>query len=397
MERKSGFKECPKCGLRNKPDATQCDFCGQNLGAADDWQLHIKDLESLNKMELRRPLDDRTSKRLESTIIRKDAPATRNVDIKEAGNIGKILKDLDEPPAKNRPLEHKDDRNRHAPGQDRIKIKEAISVPSVEKEVEAPPAVKESATIADILKESPKEVEPAEPQAMPVAAEEVPSSVTPVPQKVEEPAVDVVEQPVPALESAIEPVKAEESQPAVTETQLTEKTEEKVETIAVTETTQEVVQANEVTIEVVRPLEEQVPLTEEPRGEEQQITVSSNDSHETIRLKLVEVERPKEKLAPLAIEQFSRWNMTAVVVLAVGSISYLVVLALTAMGLLGTAAGLGGGAVSSFMIIYGAVVIYPSLRKKNEAEVYICPKCHEKVGDCSDACPACGVEFVSED
>ncbi len=62
--------------------ALQCDFCGQNLGPSDDWQQHIKDLESLNKMELRRPLDDRTSKRIGATIIRKDAPVARNMEIK---------------------------------------------------------------------------------------------------------------------------------------------------------------------------------------------------------------------------------------------------------------------------------------------------------------------------
>ncbi len=75
MERKAGFRECPKCGLRNKPSAAQCDFCGQSLGQTEDWQLHIKDLESLNRMELRRSVDQQTSKRIEDTIIRKEIPS----------------------------------------------------------------------------------------------------------------------------------------------------------------------------------------------------------------------------------------------------------------------------------------------------------------------------------
>jgi len=118
MDRKSSFKECPKCGLRNKPGAAQCDFCGQNLTVSDDWQQHIKDLESLNKMELRKPLDDRTSKRIESTIVRKDPPASKNGGIKEAGNIGKALKDLDEPSIR-------EERPRPAPAQEKFTIREA--------------------------------------------------------------------------------------------------------------------------------------------------------------------------------------------------------------------------------------------------------------------------------
>jgi len=106
MERKAGFKECPKCGLRNKPSATQCDFCGQSLISADDWQQHIKDLESLNRIELHGPVDERTSKRIESTIIRKETAPQKNMDIREADDIGRALRELDEqaPSPKNRGL-----------------------------------------------------------------------------------------------------------------------------------------------------------------------------------------------------------------------------------------------------------------------------------------------------
>ncbi|MHC1680600.1 MAG: hypothetical protein AB9860_05055 [Methanomassiliicoccales archaeon] len=395
MERKPGFKECPKCGLRNKPEATQCDFCGQNLGASDDWQLHIKDLESLNKMELRKPLDDRTSKRIESTIIRKDAPSTRNVGIKEAGNIGKFLKELDEPPAKDRSQDVKGERPRHTPVQDKLRIKEAGYVPFVERDVEETPPASERATIAEILKDPAKEIEVAAPPTEHPAREEVPSMGSLKEEKVEELTKEVVERPLPELETVPEPVKAEEAQPqAEAEPRPDEKPEEEIITSVSSEIPDEVVPANEVTIEVVQPLQEEVPSTEAPSGEEEQITVSSNDSHETIKLKLVEVERPKEKLVPLAIVHRNyRSNMTAIAVLALGSVAYLAVLALIAIGLLGTAAGLGGGAVSSFMMIYGAAVVYPTLLKKNTDEVYICPKCHEKVGESSDGCPACGAEF----
>ncbi|HNU35128.1 MAG TPA: zinc finger Ran-binding domain-containing protein, partial [Methanomassiliicoccales archaeon] len=171
MERKSGYKECPKCGLRNKPSATQCDFCGQNLGSSDDWQQHIKDLESLNKMELRKPLDDRTSKRIESTIIRKDTPVIRNVEIKEAGNIGKALRDLDTPPTTDRQKEGNAEKPRHPPVQDKLRIKEAGPVTPVDNDLEEPPS-SQGVTIADILKEPVKETEPSGPPAETPAVEQ---------------------------------------------------------------------------------------------------------------------------------------------------------------------------------------------------------------------------------
>ena len=363
MERKSSFKECPKCGLRNKPGATQCDFCGQNLGTSDDWQQHIKDLESLNKMELRKPLDDQMSKRIASTIIRKDAPVTRNVGIKEAGSIGKVLKDLDEPPAKDKALDAEDERPRQVSIRDKLRIKEVGSIPLVERDAEETPPVSEGPTIADILKEPTKEI---------------------------------VEQPSPEPETPLEPVNAEISQPpAAAEPQPFEKLEERIATAPVPETSDEAVPANEVTAEIVQPFHEHAPSPEAPSDEEQQVTVSSNDSQETI--KLVEVERPKEKLVPITIaHRTPRPTTAAIAVLALGSVAYLVVLALTAIGLFDTAVALGGGAVSSFMIVFGAAAVYPSLRKKNDDEVYICPKCHEKVGQSSDGCPACGAEFESE-
>ena len=71
MERKSGFKECPRCGLRNKPSAVQCDFCGWEFqDASDEWISHVQVLEKLNKQTESILLDDEVSKRIESTIVR---------------------------------------------------------------------------------------------------------------------------------------------------------------------------------------------------------------------------------------------------------------------------------------------------------------------------------------
>ena len=50
MERSSGLKECPRCGLRNRQGAYQCDFCGWDFKAAtDDWMGQVNDLERIGR------------------------------------------------------------------------------------------------------------------------------------------------------------------------------------------------------------------------------------------------------------------------------------------------------------------------------------------------------------
>ncbi len=393
MEKRSGFKECPKCGLRNKPGATQCDFCGQNLGPSDDWQQHIRDLESLNKMELRRPLDDRTSKRIEATIIRKDAPVARSVEIKEAGNVGKALKELDDFPYRDEDRESKDDRSRQQPAQDRLRIKEASSVPLAEKEPEEAP-IGPGTTIADILKGP---VEGREKLPEPLTVEQEPAPGPPVITAAEEPAKEIEEPPQLSDETPSEPEKTEVAPAQVSEPVPEEKVDEPVP-VAPLEPPEEIVPAMEVTVEVVQPPQEEVASDQGSGAGEGEVALSTNDSTETIKLKLVEVERPREKLLPTIVPtNLGPRGMAAIAMLALGTVAYLVILGLTAIGALGTVVGLGGGAVSSFMIISGAAVVYPSIRRRKEDEVYICPKCHEKVEESSEGCPACGAEFDPRD
>lgn len=77
MERKSGFKECPRCGLRNKPSAAQCDFCGWEFqDVSDEWISHVQVLEKLNRETDSILLDDEVSKRIESTIVRSPREST---------------------------------------------------------------------------------------------------------------------------------------------------------------------------------------------------------------------------------------------------------------------------------------------------------------------------------
>ncbi|HUL39411.1 MAG TPA: zinc-ribbon domain-containing protein [Methanomassiliicoccales archaeon] len=84
MEKKTGFKECPRCGLRNKPSAAQCDFCGWEFrDVSDEWISHVQVLEKLNKATESIVLDDEVSRRIESTIVRSPREAPPSVPATE--------------------------------------------------------------------------------------------------------------------------------------------------------------------------------------------------------------------------------------------------------------------------------------------------------------------------
>jgi hypothetical protein len=72
MDRKAGYKECPRCGLRNKPSALQCDFCGLRFIAGEDWDDNIQALEKMGGTEEKVLVDEDLSKRIEATIVKRD-------------------------------------------------------------------------------------------------------------------------------------------------------------------------------------------------------------------------------------------------------------------------------------------------------------------------------------
>ncbi len=87
MEKKGGFKECSRCGLRNKPTARQCDFCGQRFEEEDKWDQQIDALESLNKVDTKADVSDDVSKRIESTIVKKDAAERKDRELAAAAVV----------------------------------------------------------------------------------------------------------------------------------------------------------------------------------------------------------------------------------------------------------------------------------------------------------------------
>ncbi len=72
MDRKAGYKECPRCGLRNKPSALQCDFCGLRFVAGEDWDDNIQALEKMGGNEEKVLVDEDVSKRIEATIVKRE-------------------------------------------------------------------------------------------------------------------------------------------------------------------------------------------------------------------------------------------------------------------------------------------------------------------------------------
>lgn len=356
VDKKAGFKECPKCGLRNRPNAVQCDFCGQSLVATEDWQHHLKDLESLNKMELRKPVDARTSRRIEATIIRKDAPAGRTVEIREADNLKRAFQELE---SKSERVEVKVEERRDRPSWDNgsqstvamktiSPVKEPELTPpegpgtDVEEPAIVPSIVLPEAVPEEELRTEPAEDEPAIEPTEPEAAEVVPSEETP---EAEKDAVPMVPTDVAKVEVMAGP-----------------------------------------TIDI--PSNEVV-------AEEASITVSSSSGDE-VKVGPEDGVCHREKEVFL-FHALGRKEAVTAGVLAFGILAYLIILGLTAVGFLDVAWSMGGGAISSVMVIYGAFSVLPSFHRKDDAVVFICPHCHEKVDHEGKACPACGADFTSDD
>ncbi len=354
MERKADFIECPKCGLRNKPTAVQCDFCGQSLIPSDDWQKHVKDLESISKTELRRPVDDRTFRRIESTIIRKETNHHKELEVVEVGSLESILKEIDHvPPIQQLKVEERED----SPSWD-VQSGSAVSA--------ADEAVTDKPTEASEVSEEPS-----------IAFEKIPS------------------EPMMFIEE-IEPIE-EEKEVQLEGIPETDRAPPSEEEQAEVEPPPEIVDAVMVPEAAVATTAEEPGPISTSNGEavegqaEGSWPVLDQALHEPVPTQEPEpAQRPWRRL-------LRSGKRTAMAVLVLGAALYLTILTAAYLGALGTVNGLVGGAVSSAMIVYGAAITFPSLRRKDPDEVFICPNCHETVGKNRDRCPACGIIFSPED
>lgn len=169
MERSSGLKECPRCGLRNRQGAYQCDFCGWDFRAAsDDWMGQVNDLERIGREAEVFDMDTAVKSRIELTMKN---PA--DIPIVEK----KAEADLEMPPHLS--LDDNGDVISH-PVEEIVKEEEPQPEPQPEAQV-----VEEIVTV--------EEPEPVTEQAIP----EVPVQ----PEVVEEPVVAVSSMPRPKVTS----------------------------------------------------------------------------------------------------------------------------------------------------------------------------------------------------
>lgn len=88
MDRSSGLKECPRCGLRNRGGAYQCDFCGWDFKAvSDDWMGQLNDLEKIGREMTPIDIDSVTRSKIEMTMKKpsdipvKEVKADKGLDV----------------------------------------------------------------------------------------------------------------------------------------------------------------------------------------------------------------------------------------------------------------------------------------------------------------------------
>ncbi|HEY3419652.1 MAG TPA: hypothetical protein VGK23_03785 [Methanomassiliicoccales archaeon] len=182
MDRKAGYKECPRCGLRNKPSALQCDFCGLRFIAGEDWDDNIQALEKMGDSDERVLVDEDVSKRIESTIVKRDKINT---------------------PAKAREQERNDND---------YYVRMTEPVKSVPAPVVAPPESPEEVS-EPVVKETPLEIRQPEPVPEPVIAapapekiiipEPLPITVTPASEPMPETKTEPVPEPKPVKERKV--------------------------------------------------------------------------------------------------------------------------------------------------------------------------------------------------
>ncbi|MEM3059774.1 MAG: hypothetical protein QXN93_06845 [Methanomassiliicoccales archaeon] len=71
MENKKSYKECPRCGLRNKIYASECDFCGWEFNdVSDEWAEELIELERLASEKSSERISREESKIVEATLVR---------------------------------------------------------------------------------------------------------------------------------------------------------------------------------------------------------------------------------------------------------------------------------------------------------------------------------------
>jgi len=73
MDGKSSFKECPRCGLRNRVSAARCDFCDYEFqDSSEEWSDYVDVLEKLSESDEVQQVDEDLSRKIEATLVKTD-------------------------------------------------------------------------------------------------------------------------------------------------------------------------------------------------------------------------------------------------------------------------------------------------------------------------------------
>jgi hypothetical protein len=140
MDRKAGYKECTRCGLRNKPSALQCDFCGLRFTTGEDWDENLKALEKMRGTEEKVLIDEDVSRRIESTIVRREKIVTTTKVVEPEKNEVDYFKKEPEPKTKvTTPIVE----------QSTIVIKETVVGPGPEPRPTAAPILVQETTVSE--------------------------------------------------------------------------------------------------------------------------------------------------------------------------------------------------------------------------------------------------------
>ncbi len=97
MVTESGFKECPRCGLRNSKSALNCRFCSYEFeGVKEEWDEYLEILETLAQED--EEVEEESSTRIKATFIKPDEmELERPVPLEEASEVGAPAGEVEAP------------------------------------------------------------------------------------------------------------------------------------------------------------------------------------------------------------------------------------------------------------------------------------------------------------
>jgi len=344
MVTKPGYKDCPRCGLRNRISAASCDFCGYAFeDATDEWNDYLEILAKLGKEEVVSEDDEFSA--IKSTIVR---PL-------------EVIED-DEPQAEET-------------------VEDLAEVPAIQMEDEAQEAIEEEPAL-----EGPVIEEPA-PEALPG------------PEANEAFEDDIVDE----LDTLDEPIREEaEEEPSTFEEEVPEDqpSYSPDEAVMPDEVGEEITE--EPPEEIIDEAIDQEPMVEsEPEPQIEPIAPAMTDEAP------IEAEAVGPLLmAEPEGRGMDKASLMTYGMLASGVMIYSGTVAVAFVSPFNLILEWGAVVVGGLLLAFGLGRVADMVRNKRAIgdasddddgrEVVLCPVCYEEVSGDVDICPRCGAEFSNE-